>query len=212
MPYTFAVPDLHGRYDLFKQAIVAIDRYGKGTTVFLGDYIDRGPQSKEIIFQLMEGRKDWVCLKGNHEDMMVGAHNGKYKASWWIASGGSTTLESFNGPVPASVLIWMDKLPNYHTDNFRIFAHAGVSPSVSMKKQDEKVLLWNRAFGEREDYFHKSGKYVVHGHTPIRTGPFIGEGRANLDCGAVWTNRLVVAVFKNAVKGKPVDLIELGRF
>lgn len=208
--FTFAVPDLHGRYDLFKEAITRIDRYGSGKTVFLGDYIDRGPQSKEIVEALMKGREDWVAIKGNHEDMMYGACNGLYDIHFWTMNGGDATINSFGGKPSDEVLEWADKLPLYHTDKHRLFVHAGVMSGADLRHQTSNTFLWLRP--SVKDYHHVSGLYVVHGHTPLRDGPLIGEGCANFDCGAVFTNRLVIGVFDDNVPGKPVDTIEIKSF
>lgn len=207
MSKTYVIADIHGRFDLLQAALERIEaNQSGGTVVFTGDYVDRGPASKEVMRRLMEGPADndlwtWVCLKGNHEDMMVAALQGVADLQWWIGNGGSETLKSFHGKIPEHYLEWADGLPQYHTDRHRIFVHAGVDPTKSMEEQTEAMLLWYRC-AKHHDIAHQVG-YIVHGHTPFEDGPVILDGRCNLDTGAVWTGRLAVAVFDDDTSGKP---------
>lgn len=212
MGRTYAIPDLHGRFDLLCAALDFLEeRPEGGTIVFLGDYVDRGPQSRQIIRRLMVGptkaRWKWVCLKGNHEDMMVAALRGEAEFGWWVGNGGGQTLESFDGDVPEECVEWADKLPLYHQDAHRIFVHADADETKPMSEQTEARLLWTRR-GKHQDCHHPEG-YVVHGHTPFEDGPVVLDGRANLDAGAVWTGNLAIAGFNNDVPGKPVELIRV---
>lgn len=209
---TYAVPDLHGRYDLLVAALRRIeDSQHGGTVVFLGDYVDRGPQSRQIIERLMVGPTTpgwrWVCLKGNHEDMLVGCISSPGDLPWWLNNGGSATLASFDGKVPPSVLEWCSKLPLWHDDGKRIYVHAAIEPSRAMEEQGEAVLLWMR-YPERADIRHPT-RHIVHGHTPHQDGPECYPGRTNLDCYAVGTGRLVVGIFDDEMEGGPVGFLEI---
>lgn len=209
---TYAVADLHGRLDLLEAALERIEAQADGgTIVFMGDYIDRGPDSKGVLDRLMAGPSKqswrWVCLKGNHEDMMVGAIRGRYQPEWWIGNGGGETIVSFDGEVSAEYVGWAERLPTIYSDGKRIFVHAGVDEALALLDQTEETLLWSRVPRDH-NYSHPEG-YVVHGHTPFEEGPIILDGRANLDTGACWTGRLVVAVFDNAVPGGPISMIEV---
>jgi len=100
MSKTYVIADIHGRYDLLSLALERIEaNQSGGTVVFTGDYVDRGPASKQVMRRLMSGpfgdHWTWVCLKGNHEDMMVAACRGIADIGWWIGNGGSQTLQSF---------------------------------------------------------------------------------------------------------------------
>lgn len=206
MSKTYVIADIHGRFDLLQAALERIEaNHSGGTVVFTGDYVDRGPASKQVMRRLMEGPTDplwtWVCLKGNHEDMMVAALRGIAGLEWWIGNGGSETLKSFNGKVPEHYIEWADGLPQYHTDRHRIFVHACVDPTKTMAEQAEAMMLWCRCT-KSHDIQHLEG-YIAHGHTPFEDGPIILEGRCNLDTGAVWTGRLAVAVFDDDTPGKP---------
>ncbi|MFG1462077.1 metallophosphoesterase family protein [Xanthobacter sp. DSM 24535] len=217
--FTYAIADLHGRFDLLQSALERIENDSQcGTVVFLGDYVDRGPQSRQIIERLMAGPSNgwrWVCLKGNHEVMMVDALQEKSTGEAWIANGGVATLESYsseghplgNNTASGAHIKWLECLPMIYADGDRIFVHAGVDPTRSIADQTEATLLWRR-WGRDEDYEHPAG-HVVHGHTPFPKGPILLGGRTNLDTGAVKTGRLVVGVFDNAVPGGPVRFLEI---
>ncbi|MFG1479841.1 metallophosphoesterase [Xanthobacter sp. V4C-4] len=102
MSLTFAIADLHGRADLLEAALAAIEaRVASGTVVFLGDDVDRGPKSKQVIARLVAGPSqgwEWVCLRGNHEEMMLRALTGCeavfIERKLWMSNGGDATLRS----------------------------------------------------------------------------------------------------------------------
>src|SRR5947208_3079344 len=101
---TFAITDIHGRFDLLRRALDGITRITKkANVIFLGDYIDRGPDSARVLKTLMHGpTRDgdvWTCLKGNHEDMMVHAVAKPRDIPYWTRNGGETTLKSYNGEI-----------------------------------------------------------------------------------------------------------------
>ena len=212
MPKTFVIADLHGRFDLLEAALAAIDAAADGgTVVFTGDYVDRGPESSRIVYRLMRGPErsgwSWICLKGNHEAMMVGGLRGLSHGEIWRANGGVETLASYPGGVPPAHLEWLDALPLIHCDRHRIYVHAGVDPTLPLAAQTEQTMLWMRT---DRDYVHPEG-YVVHGHMPHKNGPRILSGRADLDTLAVYTGRLVIGVFDDALPGPPVDLLTVQR-
>lgn len=209
---TFAIADLHGRFDLLEAALAAIEAAADGgTVVFTGDYVDRGPESNRIVHRLMRGPDrpgwTWICLKGNHEAMMVSGLRGLSLKQLWLANGGVETLASYPEGVPQAHIDWLDALPLIHCDRHRIFVHAGVDENLPLAKQSEAIMLWMRT---DKDYVHPEG-YIVHGHMPHAHGPLILKGRANLDTLAVRTGRLVIGVFDDAVPGPPVDRITIQR-
>ena len=212
---TFAVADLHGRFDLLEAALAAIDGYARGAdhkVVFLGDYIDRGPGSRQIIERLRGGPaagSTWICLKGNHEDMMLQASRDPSLMPWWIGNGGDHTLASYyrSGISLADHVAWIERLPRMHVDRHRVFVHAGVDPGLPLDAQNTKMLMWKRypsGFAEGHGAYH-----VVHGHHPYEDGPRRYAGRTALDTLAWRTGRLVVAVFDDVVAGGTIDLIEV---
>jgi len=212
MSRTYVVPDLHGRYDLMEKALerIEVGSPSGGTVVFLGDYIDRGRQSRQVIERLLAGppeRWTWVTLKGNHEDMMVSCCDGP-DIGWWLNNGGAETLESYGGKLPVDHIAWAAKLPMLHTDKHRVYVHAGVEPNRPLDAQGEAVLLWMRYPPNAIDIAYP-GLHIVHGHTPQKRGPELYHGRTNLDTGAVFYGRLVVGVFDDDKPGGPVSLIEI---
>ena len=230
MSKTYVIPDIHGRLDLLNAALEAIAARGDGpgTIITLGDYVDRGPDGRGVIERLMalhcppnrmrHGADGvFICLKGNHEDIMAQTCDGAVRSTdWWVSNGGGTTLRSYGAPgtswfdlkfVPERHLAWISQLPLYHVDDHRIYVHAGVSPNIPLYDQDAEILLWKRY---RPDDEGGHGRYhVVHGHTPYPDAPIRKKNRTNLDGGAYATGRLVVGVFDDAIPGGPVDVIEV---
>jgi serine/threonine protein phosphatase 1 len=213
MHLTYAIGDIHGRDDLLASALDWIDSHGRGEKarriVFLGDYVDRGPNSAAVIARLMEGplrsQDRYVCLRGNHEQMLLDAQTGADGAhDFWLANGGKETLASYSGALPANAIEWMSTLPLSFNDARRFFVHAGVRPGLPLCEQSERDMLWIRQpFLTAE---HDFGLHVVHGQTPDPDGPDLRVFRSNLDTGAVWTDRLCVAVFHPDIPGGPVEI------
>lgn len=211
MTRTYAIGDIHGKFALLEQALERIEASPSGgKVVFLGDYVDRGENSRAVIERLMAGPTkpgwEWVCLRGNHEDMMREVLRGTAELEWWLGNGGTQTLASYGGEVDSRHLDWVEKLPLFHTDNHRIFVHAGVDPTKPMSEQTEAMLLWSR-LRKHVDCQHPEG-YIVHGHTIVTDGPVVLAGRMNLDTGAFYTGRLSVAAFDDEKAGGPVDIWE----
>lgn len=219
MSKTYAIADLHGRYDLFRMAVDAIAARGGGKVVFLGDYVDRGPESRQIIEALMAGPpvgQTWFPLKGNHEDMMVQVCLGDAPVAWWLPNGGGQTLVSYGhaygapvdvGVVSSAHLNWLAHLPLYRPDAHRVFVHAGVDPTIPLDGQSEKTLLW-KLYPDAFPDGH-GDRHVVHGHHQFADGPKCYAGRTDLDTLAWLTGRLVIGVFDDDTPGGPVDLIEI---
>ncbi|WP_158914554.1 metallophosphoesterase family protein [Caulobacter sp. S45] len=228
---TYVVGDIHGRYDLLCQAVERINQHAggrSGRVVFLGDYVDRGPQSSKVIDSLMVAQRlsAAVCLKGNHEDMMLRAFLGDAdEAIYWIHAGGEATLRSYGSQsglmaamhlVPPTHLDWLRALPTILEDEHRIYVHAGLDPSKPADDQDEHTLLWIRERFLRADPADFAGrKHIVHGHTPEWEGkreaaePELLAHRTNLDTGAFWTGVLTVGVFDALQPGGPVDVLRV---
>lgn len=218
---TFAVADLHGRYDLLVGALARIEaRAVGGTVVFLGDYVDRGPQSCQILETLMAGPPTpawrWVCLKGNHDAMMAETCSGRHPLDHWLDNGGGATLVSYGqsigdpadpGVVPEGHIAFLEALPLQHADAHRVYVHAAVDPLRPLDDQDPEILLWYRyAPG---DWRGHGDRHVVHGHHPFADGPHSFGDRTGLDTLAWQTGRLVVGVFDDARPGAPIELLEV---
>ncbi len=215
---TYAIGDIHGRLDLLRQAALKIAAHAGGRAhriVCLGDYVDRGPDSRGVIEFLMRetaaGR--CICLKGNHEAMMLEALRGQQMA-FWLRNGGEETLASYGGEVPRAHLDWLETLPVTLVEADRIYVHAGLRPGRPLAEQDEDSCLWIRERFLRAPAADLPG-HVVHGHTPHhadKPAPELPERlahRTNLDTGAFATGVLVVGVFEADRPGGPIELIEV---
>ncbi|HVV41004.1 MAG TPA: metallophosphoesterase [Nitrobacter sp.] len=212
MSLTFVVPDLHGRSDLLEQALAAIlARCAGGTLVILGDYVDKGPDSRGIITRLRQGLPaGWILvpLKGNHDAMMVTALRDPARMAWWLERGGDIAVTSYGGDasaIPEADIAWLDGLALWHADAHRIYVHAGLEPGIALDAQTERTLLWKRY--PQGDASGFDGRHVVHGHNACAEGPELLEGRTNLDTQAWRTGRLVIGVFEDGQPGGPVDFI-----
>jgi serine/threonine protein phosphatase 1 len=228
-PRTYAIGDVHGRLDLVEQAVEAITEHvgdAPFRVIFLGDYVDRGPDSRGVIDLLMDLQRRWpvVCLKGNHEELMLQAVNqpagGRLRR--WLEYGGDHTLASYGldedsdlaAGIPREHLRWMSGLPRTTGDGHRIYVHAGLMPGTPVHRQNEQTFLWIR-----ERFLQaKAGEFeahVVHGHTPVWEGkpnpaePELLEHRTNVDTAAFATGVLSIAVFDADRPGGPVELLQV---
>jgi serine/threonine protein phosphatase 1 len=202
---TYAIGDIHGRLDLLMDLLSQIITHANGRScklVFLGDYIDRGPDSAGVLALVRRFQQQWpesvICLKGNHEAMLLEVVTEPAVTSWWLGNGGDNTLVSFGvshpGDLPADVLSWIAGLPTLYEDEHRYFVHAGLHPDLRLSEQDDQTKLWIRDEFLLVDY--DFGKHVVHGHTPSQTGgPELRPYRTNLDTGAVFGGPLTAGVF-----------------
>lgn len=222
MSLTYAIPDLHGRFDLLRSAVERITEHSGGrysTVVTLGDYVDRGPNSRQVIESLMDWRSETlklVNLKGNHEAMMWETCNNVAEMSWWIKNGGDRTLASYSQSsaavpdprvVPATHLQWIANLALIHVDRHRVFVHAAVDPNIPLAQQSEQTLLWKR-YPKGFAVGHGS-RHVVHGHHADSSVPIVTRGKTNLD-GLAWkTGRLVIGVFDDGRPGGASEFLEI---
>jgi serine/threonine protein phosphatase 1 len=211
----YAVGDVHGCADLLSQVFDRIDAdlklrpTSKAVQVFLGDYIDRGPKSREVIDLLItrQERNALVLLKGNHEDYALRFLDDPTVLSAWKNIGGLTTVSSygvrpkrfsdlqsqhevataFRRSMPDNHRRFLQSLALSFTCGDFFFVHAGVRPGIPLRKQSQNDLLWIR-----DDFlFHEGSfeKVIVHGHTPSRE-PAVLSNRINIDTGAYATGRL----------------------
>ena len=222
MSKTYAIADLHGRFDLLEMALAKIADHAElpATLVTLGDYVDRGPDSRQVIEHLMKGLDDkgWrlICLKGNHEDIMWQTCRGIVpNCDWWLANGGGATLISYGQEegdeadltvVPDEHLRWIERLPLMHVDKHRIFVHAGLDPNCSLDEQDPQEVIW-KIYNDHDNGGHGQ-RHVVHGHHQHANGPILMKNRTNLDTFAWNTGRLVIGVFDDDTPGGPLEILE----
>lgn len=220
----YAIGDIHGQLEELARVLSLIEADGgpDAQIVFVGDYVDRGPDSRGVIQTLIDGQragKPWTAIKGNHdryftrflEDQTVfdpATRSGLY----WLNSrlGGDTTLASYGvtaedgqplepihaaavNAVPDEHLRFMQDLPLMHQAGDLVFVHAGIRPGVALEHQLENDLIWIRDGFLDDPRDH--GPLVVHGHTALDYPQHHGN-RVNLDSGAGYGRPLCAAVFE----------------
>jgi len=195
----FAIGDIHGCFDQFRELVEDKIRLEKSDKlVLLGDYIDRGPDSKKVldfIIGLQNSGFDTIALTGNHEAMLVDAYFNPDRLSLWMKNGGGATLNSFGinnlSQLNPAYLNFFKELPLwYESDNY-LFVHAGFNDSASDPFLDRKTMLWHSS----EEYTHPklAGKTIVHGHQTIqlvylKESLLHGDHVINIDTGCVYKN------------------------
>jgi serine/threonine protein phosphatase 1 len=214
MSLTYVIPDIHGRYDLLRDALAEITASSggrAGVIITIGDYVDKGPESKAVIDRLLAGvDAGWrlIALKGNHDAMMLAALRDPAIMAAWMEKGGDVALRSYGGDpklVPQDHIAWLDQLQLMHVDAHRVYVHAGVDPEIPLDQQSEMTLLCKRYPKGFSTGF--GALHVVHGHDNFPDGPLLYEGRTNLDTLAWRTGRLTIGVFDDERPGGPVDFI-----
>ncbi len=217
----YAIGDIHGRLDLLESLLDLIRSDQEGRTeapvilIFLGDYIDRGPDSKGVVDRLIEGFPSpyfSLFLKGNHEELLLSFIRDPIPSLNWIRNGGDAALasygvnvetvrqafwggaqglagaaESFRAALPASHLAFYKRLRTSCRFGDYFFVHAGVRPEAPLDEQTEEDMLWirNEFLSSTRDF----GAVVVHGHTPTRLPQELAN-RIALDTYAVRTGKL----------------------
>ena len=203
---TIAIGDVHGCYNELVDLISTLEEkgaYNKKTDklVFLGDYIDRGDNSRmviEYIRKLQKNNNNVIALMGNHEDMLLNFMDGVDDS--WLFNGHRETIKSYKGVDDKFFddVEWISNLPLYYEDEHCIYVHAGIDPYKPMDEQDAFTLLWVREpfIYDRKQYHKK----VVFGHTPT---VMINEGfmpimtyakNINIDTGCVYGGALTALI------------------
>ncbi len=232
----YAIGDIHGQLDQMTRVLALIEQDGgpDARIVFLGDYTDRGLESRQVLDHLIAeqaGGRPWIFLKGNHDRMfewfmespprhdhhlLVGYH-------WFHERlGGIETMASYGVTFPDHTRlkdVWQmaqEQVPQAHVDFLRglklfhetddlFFVHAGIRPDVPLADQGEEDLVWIR--NEFHQHTGPHPKLIVHGHTPVDQATHYGN-RVNLDTGAGYGRPLSAAVFEG---GAVFLLTEQGR-
>jgi len=231
----YVIGDLHGRLDLLEKvwekiSALAAD-FDSVKFIFLGDYIDRGPNSKGVIEFLMAKSElpHVVCLQGNHESMAVQTISCSLNTSWWAGNGGGETLRSYGQKhysydlltslVPEEHVKWMHSLPLYYETEKQVFVHAGIPNDAPLAEQQfdtrkDGAIKFQWMLYSPSDHGGWRGKHVVHGHHQHSDGPRVwspgsaGGGRTNLDTFAWKTGRIVIGVFDDT-QGPALEFIEV---
>ena len=170
-PRTIAIGDIHGYLQALDAIVAAVDPQPHDTLVFLGDYVDAGPNSRDVLDRLigLGNRFRVVCLLGNHEETMLGARGGKSDLRFWLNIGGRETLESYGSAgdlrlVPPDHFDFLKGLPLFHETPTHFFVHANYDPQRPLAQQESAILLWKQL--NEIPAPHVSGKIAVVGHTP----------------------------------------------
>jgi serine/threonine protein phosphatase 1 len=215
----YVIGDIHGRSDLLDKMLELIHRdlkkhgWRDSLTITLGDYVDRGPDSRGVLDRLVRNPfpGHYIALRGNHELLFESFLDNGARSEIWRQLGGLETLHSYGVPISEVMVGRGTKeaaralklaMPKVHRaflsslrnsiciDNY-FFCHAGVRPSVSLAQQNENDLLWIRdEFLNSEKDF---GKMIIHGHSP-NEWPEVRRNRINIDTGAFATGRLTCLV------------------
>lgn len=213
----YVMSDIHGERELFLallQTVLEDDGLRAGppsTLIILGDVIDRGPCSAQLLNALLahSGLSNLRVLRGNHEDTLLQVVAGRSTAALnWFSFGGDATLRSFgvdtdaidpdDGPaiiaatqavVSQAIVDWLASLPLTLRIGDYFFTHAGIRPRIALKRQRKSDLLWIRDEFLESDADH--GCVVVHGHSIFEDGPDLRANRIGIDTGAYRTGRLI---------------------
>lgn len=199
---TWVVGDIHGCAHELSVLLDEIAPQSTDTVVFLGDYIDRGPASRDVVDRLLQLRREHpatVFLRGNHEDMFLAylGFEGRYAESF-LLNGGLPTLQSYGifgrdgaeaaARVPDDHLEFLTTLRTWHSVDPFLCVHAGVRPTVPLERQDEEDLFWiRREFVETPHPFPVT---IVFGHTAAREVFVDLPFKIGLDTGVVYGNKL----------------------
>ncbi|MBI9064832.1 MAG: serine/threonine protein phosphatase [Marinilabiliaceae bacterium] len=195
-----AIGDIHGCYGPLRELVEdKLQLTSEDTLVFIGDYIDRGPQSRDVldyIIKLRESRYKIITLKGNHEWMLLKARQEDVHLINWLYNGGHKTLDSFNvrhpDMIPDPYIEFCHNLEMFHQVGPFIFVHAGFNNDIDDPFSDEHQMIWTR----QEDCSHPlfAGKIIIHGHTvnsisDLQYRMNTRSGIINIDTGCVYPHK-----------------------
>ena len=227
-----AIGDVHGSLKYLQALIEKCLVYAEEQQtlphfIFLGDYVDRGSQSREVLSclqhlpEILGSGSKVTCLRGNHDQMFIDAvlH---HDVNSWFSNEGDETLNSYArepsnlrydfvlgiyDPLLGAHAKWLDTLPLSFEDEYRFYCHAGICPGVPLDRQEPYDLLWIRHEFLESQYNHP--KLIVHGHSPTMSGPDLRINRLNLDTGACMGGKLTAAVF-NDTQVAPLEFLSVG--
>lgn len=227
-PRTFVVGDIHGCLRPLEALLDRLPITAGDELVFLGDYIDRGPQSRGVIDRLLRLRKEHarcVFLRGNHEDMFLdylglgGRHGGSF-----LLNGGAATLQAYGrepeedpagvaSRLPAEHVAFLQELAFSHQAPGLVCVHAGLRPGVALEEQSDEDLLWIRE--PWTEWRHPWEFTVVYGHTARKAVQVDLPWKLGIDTGAVYGNLLTAVeagawrLYQAPSRGGPVQVHDL---
>lgn len=217
----YAIGDIHGRADLLREIHRLIREdfsrapVERPVAVYLGDYIDRGAESRQVVDILLDDPLagfERIHLRGNHEDFMLRFIDDVGIGPNWLLNGGFATIHSYLGirgdvddiagiqaklrqALPPRHLEFFRTLSLFYAEGDYFFAHAGIRPNVSLAKQDPQDLMWIR-----EEFLSSTSnhpKMIVHGHS-INFTPEVRRNRIGIDTGAYTTGTLTCLMLQGA--------------
>lgn len=218
------IPDIHGHKTKLDRVLALADaHFGQDAPiVFLGDLVDRGPDSRGVVQTLIDGTeagRNWTVIRGNHDQLFLEFIDGGDPMTpgglSWLHErmGGRETLASYGiediigrdraeivSEIPKAHVDFLRTLPLHYRTEDHLFVHAGIRPGVPLDAQDPQDLIWIRSEFLKDDRDH--GPLIIHGHTPVNAPEHHGN-RVNLDAGAGLGRDLVIAV----IRGRDVSLL-----
>lgn len=187
---TIAIGDIHGCAAALQAVLEAIDPQAEDCLVALGDYVDRGPDSRGVIELLMSisERTRLVPLLGNHEEMLLASQSDLETREGWLSFGGLQTLRSYGvisdpGKIPREHLEFFEACREYHETERHFFAHAGYDAELPLDRQSVFARRWV-SLRDWAPAPHCSGKTAIVGHTAQRSGEVLDLGY--LKCIDTW--------------------------
>ena len=215
----YCFPDIHGCREALEKALDFVYRENPegGKIVFLGDYIDRGPDNLGVLRIVMNPPENWefITLMGNHEEMFLDSF---YNRTSFYDSKAAIDIAEFNRDdfltyhqvhqgIDREVISWMRNLKLFHIKDQNVFAHAFYDDTRDPEDQVSRDVVWTRMDDWMSYQNSKQGFFLTHGHTPRKNGPIKTPNRVNLDCGAVFYGRYVIGEYYKDVQG-PVNFHE----
>jgi serine/threonine protein phosphatase 1 len=208
----YCFPDIHGCSNLLQKALDFV--YNKnqngGKIIFLGDYIDRGPDNLGVLQIVMNPPEGWefITLFGNHEAMFIDSYFDKksfydIKAAKEIAGFNKNEFaiyDHIHARIDKRIVDWMCNLSILHIEDKNVFAHAFYDDTLDSENQIMDHVIWKRMDDYTPFQNDKQGLYLTHGHTPRAHGPVKSPNRVNLDCGAVFYGRYVIGEYAQGVQ------------
>ncbi|MCB0640449.1 MAG: serine/threonine protein phosphatase [Phaeodactylibacter sp.] len=173
----FAISDIHGHLQTFEALLSRLALRPEDELYLLGDYIDRGPDSRGVIDKILEMQEAGMqvhCLRGNHEQLFLNAYHSQsaVDSDLWMRNGGKETADSYDADTwahfPRSHVRFFESLPHYFEVPGFVLVHAGINFRKAAPLEDTASLIWIRDWYPQLDREWLKGRIIVHGHTPER--------------------------------------------
>jgi serine/threonine protein phosphatase 1 len=172
MSRTIVISDIHGCYCTLERLLHTISYTAQDHLIVLGDLIDRGPRSKEVLdlfLSIQKKKHRLTLLRGNHEVMLMDALREPDLEQRWIRAGGDSTLHSLEvkrvKDIPSPYILLLQNMLNHYEDEYAVYVHAGLNFSIPDPFSDVESMYWRREMNV--DPGITGGRPVVHGHTPL---------------------------------------------